>query len=185
MSTLEEVRIDLVRVSQEPSVSRFTALTMPRLLRMSSIIAVQVAVQVAAVPASHAVGVQPIFPLPDFSDFLIAVLVLSVAVWSGWIIDVIPVLRRQLLFLVLLALLSSAARTIVCSVKPVDIVIVPGPISNGGLHQRLPRRSTWSGSGAGCVRSARGSRRQGSFREGRPRFCLLGWQLWSFGGLES
>ena len=37
---------------------------------------------IAASPTSHPMRIQPILPLPDFCDLLLAVLILLVAVWS-------------------------------------------------------------------------------------------------------
>ena len=77
------------------------------------------------IPSIHTVGVQSIFPLPYFSDLLVAVLVFLIAVRPRWIIDVVPVLHYVRLFLIaLLTTLLPASLSLLSTIKPIYIVLI-------------------------------------------------------------
>lgn len=78
-------------------------------------------------------SVQPIFPIPDLLNFLLAVLVLPIIVRSRWVVDVIPILGDYGVFpVVLLSLLATTSLTLLgaTAVEPVDVVVVTdtGPV---------------------------------------------------------
>ena len=78
-------------------------------------------------------SVQPIFPIPDLLNFLLAVLVLPIIVRSRWVVDVIPILGDYGFFpVVLLPLLTTTSLTLLSAtaVEPVDVVVVTetGPV---------------------------------------------------------
>ena len=68
--------------------------------------------------------VEPVLPVPQLGNPLIAVFVLFVTVWSRRIVDIIPMLCDMLLFLVLLPLFAPASLTLLPSIEPIDVVII-------------------------------------------------------------
>ncbi len=80
----------------------------------------------------HAMRIQDILPVPNFSNLFIAILILFVIIRSRGIVDIIPVLWDGRLFfvtgIVLLALLPSCSLTLLTPVEPVDVLIVVGPV---------------------------------------------------------
>ena len=68
--------------------------------------------------------VEPVLPIPQLGDPLIAILVLLVIVRPRRIVDVIPILRYVLLFPVLLTLLASTSLTLLSTIESIDVVII-------------------------------------------------------------
>ena len=68
--------------------------------------------------------VEPVLPIPQLGDPLIAILVLFVIVRPRRIVDVIPILRYVLLFPVLLTLLASTSLTLLSTIESIDVVII-------------------------------------------------------------
>jgi len=128
--------------------------------------------------SSHPVSIKSILPFPHLPDFLITVFVLIIAVWSCWIVNVVPVLHSNLLFLWLSLPLPSTSLPLLPSIEAIHIVILyASPVCQSSF-------SWWSS----CARSDSSlllsCALQGSgFWEVGFWFWLLR-QLGSFGRLE-
>lgn len=93
--------------------------------------------------------IQFILPLTLFSHLLFTAYILPVVAGARRIIDFVPIYRSGLLHYILLSLLAATALTLLARVKPIDIVIVSGPVSQGASNSK---RSRWLGSIRGFVR---------------------------------
>ena len=74
--------------------------------------------------SSHPMRIQPVLPFPHLSDLLITMLVLLIAVRPSRIIDIIPVLNRNVLFFWLSLSFPAAPLSLLpASVEPVHVAI--------------------------------------------------------------
>lgn len=127
--------------------------------------------------------IKPVLPLPYFSNLLLAVFIFLVIIWARWIIDIIPVLHGNLLFLVLLSSLPSTPLPLLPSIETIHIIVVPScrPVCQRALDWCPGHaRALWCRSIALAWRICEGSR----FRERCLWLRLLG-NLRSLGWLKT
>ena len=127
--------------------------------------------------------IKSILPFPDLPDLLITMLVFLIVVWSCWVIDIIPVLYGNLLFLGLPLPFPPTSLSLLSTIETIHIIIFnPCPICQCSLGGW----SCYARSGCGL----RGSLSQ-SCAVQWSGFWEVGLWLWllrqlgSFGRLES
>jgi hypothetical protein len=152
-----------------------------------------IAVVVTAISPLESMGIEHIFPISNFSDFLIAVLVFFIVVWSSWIVDVIPILRHLFSIPILFPLLTASTLSLLV-VEVVGIIVVSCPICQRRFNWLRSLRSRywrfWRADSIFCRRRWRWSSRAryGCRRSELARyslcFGLLSRNLGSSCGLE-
>lgn len=144
--------------------------------------------------------IEPIFPLPDFSNLFLAMFVLVVVGWPAGVIDIVPVLSDLLSLPILFPLFPTASLSPLPTIQIVHVVIIRSsgcPVGNRGL--RSGRR--WRRRSCPCARlPGHIVRRRRWWRRGNRRLsyrglrvlasygfclCFLSGHLRSFGGLKS
>ena len=84
-----------------------------------------------------------VFPFSDFRDPFITVLIIFIIIWTGGIVNVVPILRDMRFVLVFLSLFPTAALSFFTAIESVYIVVLAlcSPVGERGFR-RGPCRQT-------------------------------------------